>query len=184
MMDIFKAVDKVGEITEFCKTRNIWDILDRLDISYDTKDLGSPQTGLKGYCTSFFGNYFIMVNRHLPSHLQALVAWHELGHIILDPDLLTEGSCLFDSTFCNEATDAELRANIFAAEGMIEDDDIIELIRNGYTRNAAASQLMVPIPFLDYKIRILREYDTPLNYVDLPDTFCLADDITDSREQW
>ena len=184
MMDIFKAVDKVGENTEFCKTRNIWDILDRLDISYDTKDLGSPQTGLKGYCTSFFGNYFIMVNRHLASHLQALVAWHELGHIILDPDLLTEGSCLFDSTFCNEATDAELRANIFAAEGMIEDDDIIELIRNGYTRNAAASQLMVPIPFLDYKIRILREYDTPLNYVDLPDTFCLGEDITDSREQW
>ena len=98
MMDIFKAVDKVGEITEFCKTRNIWDILDRLDISYD--------------------------------------------------------------------------------------DDIIELIRNGYTRNAAASQLMVQIPFLDYKIRILREYDTPLNYVDLPDTFCLGEDITDSREQW
>ena len=65
-----------------------------------------------------------LANRAIGIHLQALVAWHELGHIILDPDLLTEGSCLFDSTFCNEATDAELRANIFAAEGMIEDDDI------------------------------------------------------------
>ena len=184
MMDIFKAVDKVGEITEYCKSSNIWDILDKLDISYDTKDLGSPRTGLKGYCTSFFGNFYITINSRLAKHLQALVAWHELGHILLDPDLLTEGRCLFDSSFYAAETGAELRANLFAAEGMIDDGEILELLHEGYTRKTAAAQLLVPIPFVDYKIMILREYDTPLNYVDMPDTFCLGDDITGRQGLW
>ena len=184
MMDIFKAVDKVGEITEYCKTSNIWDILDKLDISYDTRDLGSPRTELKGYCTSFFGNFYITVNSRLAAHLQTLVAWHELGHIILDPEMLTDGNCLFDSYFYSAAAGAELRANLFAAEGLIEDDDLLELLHNGYTRKAAASELMVPVPFIDYKIRILREYDIPLKYVDMPDTFCLGDDITGKQNPW
>ncbi len=184
MMDIFKAVDKVGEITEFCKTKDIWAIYDKLGISWDAKDLGSPRTGLKGYCTSFFSNYYVMINRRIAAHLQILVAWHELGHIILDPELLTDGNCLFDSNFYSSAVDAERRANLFAAEGLIDDDELLELLKSGYTRKAAASELLVPVPFVDYKIRILREYDVPIKYVDMPDTFCLGDDITGKRNPW
>ena len=184
MMDIYRAVDKVASVVEYCGTGNIWDIFDKLDISYNTKDLGSPRTGLKGFCTSFFGNYYVTVNRRLAAHLQALVAWHELGHIILDPEMLTDGNCLFDSDFYSAAAGAELRANLFAAEGLIEDDDLLELLHNGYTRKAAASELMVPVPFIDYKIRILWEYDIPLKYVDMPDTFCLGDDITGKQNPW
>lgn len=53
MMDIIRAVEKVADITEFCKTNDIWEILDKLEISCVISDLGSPRTGLKGYCTSF-----------------------------------------------------------------------------------------------------------------------------------
>ena len=81
-------------------------------------------------------------------------------------------------------TDAELRANLFAAEGLIEDDELLELLHNGYTRKAAASELMVPVLFIDCKIWILREYDMPLKYVDMLDTLCLGEDITGKRNLW
>ena len=184
MMDIIRAVEKVADITEFCKTNDIWEILDKLEISYVISDLGSPRTGLKGYCTSFYGRYLIVVNEQLPEYLQVLVAWHELGHIMLDPELLTDGNCLFDHDLCGESNHAERRANLFAAEGLIDDEELLGLLHEGCTQKQAASKLRVPQAFVDYKIRILREYDTPIGYVDLPDTFCLGGDITGGENLW
>ncbi len=177
MLDIYSAVDKVADITEYCKTNDIWTILEILGILCIKRDLGSPRNGLKGFCVYHDEHYCIVINQNLPVYLQILVAWHELGHIILDPELLMDGNCLFDYDFSGAVNASERRANLFAAEGMIDDTELIDMLCSGCSLHTAASELRVPEEFVKYKVRILREFDTPLNYVDMPDSCCLGDDM-------
>lgn len=177
MMDIILAVEKIADIKEYCKTDDIFAIYDKLGIPYLKRDLGSPRDGLKGFSTYYDYHFCSVINQRLPRFIQILVAYHELGHIILDPELLMSGTCLFDYNIGGSINAAERRANLFAAEGLIDDKKLLNMLHSGYTLQSAASALKVPEEFVTYKVKILRQYDEPLPYVDMPDSRCLGDDI-------
>ncbi len=177
MLDSIRAAEKASDIIAHCATSDIWTILDQLGILYGFPDLGSAKHGLKGYCTGFFGQFYIAVNRNLPQYLQVLIAWHELGHIVLDPELLENGGCVYDYDPFHTYSQSENRANYFAAEGRIQDNELMELLQQGYTLRAAAAELRVPSDFISYKVQILREYGVPLHLTDTPDSSCLSNDL-------
>lgn len=76
MLEMQVAAEKADAILEYCGTTDIWEILDKLEVLYSFDDYGSAGSGLKGYCTCFFGQFFISVNQNLPAYLQELIAWH------------------------------------------------------------------------------------------------------------
>ena len=177
MLDIIAIAEKVMAIKEQWKDCNIWEILDRLGVIYDFADFGSAHEGLKGYCTSFFNQFFMAISIAFPEYLQELLAWHELGPIILSPELLQNGNFLCDSNLSLAVDRAELAANYFAAEAMIEDDDLIPLIKSGNTVQSAAAILKVPSAFVSLKCEILIEYGYKLRIQEMPDSHCLGEDI-------
>lgn len=177
MYDIVSIAEKAMAIKEQWKGATQWEILDRLGIIYDFTDLGSARKGLKGYCTCFFSQYFIAINHNLPDYLQELVAMHELGHIILSPELLKNGNFMVDSNLSIATDRAEIAANYFAAEMMIDDDELISLIKCGYTIQESAASLRVPDAFVILKCEILTEFGYKLRLQDMPDVDCLGDDI-------
>lgn len=178
MSDIIYIAEKAMAVKEQWDTADIWEILDRLGIIYEFTDLGSAKEGLKGYCTSFFGQYYIAVNKNLRPYLQKLIAWHELGHIILSPEKLQNGQFLYDTDVFHSLSRAEIQANYFAAEGMIDDDEFISLLKAGHTTSTAASVLKVPEDFVLYKAEIMNAYGYELNLPDMPASDCLGRDIT------
>lgn len=178
MSDIIYIAEKAMADREQWDTADIWEILDRLGIIYELPDLGSAKEGLKGYCTSFFGQYYVAVNRNLRPYLQKLIAWHELGHIILSPENLQNGQFFYERDILRTLSHAETQANYFAAEGVIDDDEFMSLLKAGHTTCSAASVLKVPEDFVLYKAEIMNAYGYELNLPDTPSSDCLSEDIT------
>ena len=156
---------------------DIWFILDMLDIQVIFDDLGNPHTGLKGYCASFFGKFAVIINSRLPAYLQILVAWHELGHIMFDAQLLEKDGFHYDYDFFDSIDTMEQRANFFAAEALIDDEDLMRKAHEGYTFTAMAAEYRIPADFVIYKIQIMRHYGYELNVFDTPDAGCLGGDL-------
>ncbi len=169
MSDIFYILEKAGEIQKFCGMADVWEICDKLEIIAQKKDLGSASSGLKGFCTSFFHQYFLAVNRRLPRYLQECVALHELGHIILHADALQNGGCLHEYQPFRTASVQEREANYFAAELKIRDEEIRECLTEGYTAVQAAAILKIPHPLLLSKAEIMRKNGCKLQGIVLPD---------------
>ena len=177
MSDIISIAEKAMAIKAQWRSADIWEILDRLGILNMQKPLGSAKNGLKGYCTGFFGQFLVCVNENLPAYLRELIAWHELGHIILDPDLLRNGQYISEQDPLHMRTKTEQRANIFAAEGAVDDDTLLELLHAGDSLSQAAAKLLVPESFIIYKTEIMRAFGAEIPPLDLPDAQCLGADI-------
>ncbi|MBR5372442.1 MAG: ImmA/IrrE family metallo-endopeptidase [Oscillospiraceae bacterium] len=178
MADIISIAEKAMAVKAQWRSADIWELLDRLGIITAIRPLGSAEDGLKGYCTGFFGQFYVCVNQELPDYLQELIAWHELGHIILDPDLLRNGQYIGEQDPLHMRTKTEQRANIFAAEGAVDDSALLDLLHSGDTVPQAAAKLLVPESFIVYKAAILRAYGEEIPPLDLPDAQCLAAVIT------
>ena len=61
------------------------------------------------------------------------------------------GIGLFDDSSMQEK-----EANLFAAEFLMGDDDVLDVLNRGTTFFSAASQLSVPMELLDFKFRIMK----------------------------
>ena len=174
MTDIVGIAEKAAEIIAQHGTGDIWELLDRLGVITEIRPLGSAETGLKGYCTGFFDQFLVCVNEELPEYLRVLIAWHELGHIILDPDLLRNGQYIQEHDPLNMRTFTEKRANYFAAAGSVDGAALCGLLREGYALSQAAAILRVPVSFAVYKSEILRASGEKLPALETPDADCLG----------
>ncbi len=178
MTDLIEIAEKASAVRTQWPAADIWEILDRLGIVTRIEPLGRADTGLKGYCTSFFGQFAVAVNQNLPSYLRAFIAWHELGHVILDPEMLRNGQYIPERDPLGMQTAAEMRANYFAAAGAVPDSDLLGLLHAGYTLHEAAAQLCVPETIAVCKVRILRACGEALPPTDAPEASWLRGDIT------
>lgn len=113
----------------------------------------------EGACKGFFlvqsRKKLIMVNSDLPEHLLRIIAAHELGHAVQHSDQLGVTAfhdfALFDST-----SRMEYEANIFAAELLMPDQEVLEELNADVSFFGAASRLKVPPELLDFKFRVLK----------------------------
>jgi len=112
----------VEELIEKYNTSDPFELMDALDIHCESSNLEH----LKGYCVIIHGIKFIAINENLRPAERKIVAAHELGHIILHSDKL-KAAAHEDMNIYNIADKTEYQANLFAADLLLDDDEVDEL---------------------------------------------------------
>ena len=168
----------VEALTQKYQTRCPYEICDALGIKIRLKDLG---TDIKAYYFYQSRIRNIVLNRRVSEVVRRILVAHELGHDRLHKDIaLLKGLQeieLFDMT-----QPAEYEANLFAAELLLEDNEVLELLNDeDKSFFGVARELYVPAELLDFKFRVLKHkgYHLDAPYIasgdflkeELPDCF-------------
>ncbi len=178
MANINYITRKVEALVLRYGTRDPFELCKEMDIRIRYKDLG---TEIKAYFFYQSRIRNIVINQRTAHIVRRILCSHELGHGILHKELATMKGFqeleLFDSV-----TPIEYEANLFAAELLIDDDKLLQLLNdNEKSFFDVAKELYVPVELLDFKFRVLKNkgyrleppYISQANFLknDLPDAF-------------
>lgn len=144
------------------KTSNPFELAKQLNIDVVYKETNS----LKGFYVNILRNKYIVLSNKLSEEEAKIICAHELGHYILHRYL---GIKMFQDYHCISMLKSipEIEANYFAAELLIEDEDIIELLSYGYTYKQIAAELQVHTELVIIKGKLLnkRGYALKVPYI-------------------
>ena len=116
--------------------------------------MGKNAKSCKGFFLVSSRCKLIMINSDLPESIQRIILVHELGHADLHSDSAI--SAFHEFTFLDDTDRMEYEANIFAAEFLLNDEDVFEALQQQMDFFQIASCLCVPPELLDFKLRILQ----------------------------
>ena len=148
-----------------------YELLDYMGVILKRSD-AYPRDGLRGYCAIINRSKYVVINRKQPEEEQRVVAGHESGHLVRHPQELKTGA-MRDFDVYNVTGRLELEANFFAADFLIDDDAVLDLM---HSRDAdffqVAKELCIPAPFFAFKLysMVNRGYNMRVP-VDLNSTF-------------
>lgn len=132
-----------------------------MDIDVVYRNMGSGETDIKAMMVRSCRMICIIINSNLSEDVQRFILAHELGHAVLHAGT----SHFTDRIAFNERSLMETEANVFAAELLVPDTDILidELKVNGYTVFQLAARYRVPYELMAYKLEVMRKkgYDVP-----------------------
>jgi len=153
MQEIKYISDVVNKLVKKYDTRDPFQLCRELKITIRYKDLDKY---MKAYFFYQSRIKSIIINNNVADVLHPLLYAHELGHAILHCELAMMNSFqeieLFDAT-----QPAEYEANLFAAELIIPDEELLELLNDdSKSFFGVASELYVPAELLDFKFRVLK----------------------------
>ena len=130
-------------------------LCDAMGIILLYEPIGTYPGACKGFFLAQSRKRSITVNSDLPEAIQRIIVTHELGHAVLHAKAVGVKAFhdfeLFDSTSL-----MEYEANIFAAEFLMDDDDVLEKLNEDISFFGAASLLRVPPELLDFKFRLMK----------------------------
>lgn len=132
-------------MTEVYKTRDVYELIDRLEVTLIRKQL--PRNKKGRFFRDLFGNEFIFISDDLSIEEEKIVIAHELGHLILHTHLSTS---YYTSNHLQSKSKLEVQANKFAAELLIPDN--VE-IYEGMTTKQLACYLKVSEELVKLKFR-------------------------------
>jgi Zn-dependent peptidase ImmA (M78 family) len=128
--------------------------------------MGKSPLSCKGFFIYQSRIRHITVNSDLPGEVRRVVLAHELGHAVMHRDTARLRG-FHDFSLYDSASSLEYEANIFAAELLLDDGDVLERLNKDTFFFFAARELMVPPELLDFKFRILKgrgyQIDLPLS---------------------
>lgn len=118
------------------------------------QSLGNDPDAIKGFFLESKRIRTITVNSDLPSVIQKIIVAHELGHAVMHRK---KGVCAFhDMGLFDESSVTEKEANLFAAEYLLNDEEVLDTLNRDTTFFTAAAKLYVPIELLDFKFRVMK----------------------------
>ncbi|MEG0911916.1 MAG: ImmA/IrrE family metallo-endopeptidase [Ruthenibacterium sp.] len=116
---------------------------------------GISEHSCKGFYFYCSRKRAIIINSDLPDMMQRVVLAHEIGHAILHRETVKlhafQEVSLYDAT-----SQYEYEANIFAAEYLLNDQEILEKLNESGSFFNLAAELSIPPEVLDFKFRILK----------------------------
>ncbi len=137
---------KVNQIIKKCETRDVYKILDYLNIKLFKLNFES-EIGMYRFLKN---NKVIILSENLDMYKERFILAHEIGHAVLH----RKENCFYLKHHTDLKTNVyEIEANKFAAELLISDDDIKFCIENNYTDKQMANYFHVPIELINYKIK-------------------------------
>jgi len=147
---ISRTVEKLSKKYE---TREPHELCDAIGVRIRLMDLG---TDIKAYYFYHSRIRNIVLNSRVSEPIRRILVAHELGHDCLHKSIaMLKGFQeieLFDIT-----RPAEYEANIFAAELLIEDKELLSLLNDeDKSFFDVARELGVPTALLDFKFRVLK----------------------------
>lgn len=142
------------------RTSNPYEIADLLGISINYK----PFNSLKGMYYVVDRCAFITLSDTLDETMEKVVLFHEIGHHLLHRHLASKAFQEFG--LYDMSSKPEMEANIFAANMLIDDNELDSLARENYTSSQIARMLYVPHQMLLIKMQDMnsRGYDYNLDY--------------------
>ena len=152
-------------------TSDPYELIDGMDAVLRFTD-AFARNGLRGFCTMINRVRYVVINEKQPEEEQRVVAAHEAGHLILHQAELKTGT-MKDFDVYHVTNRLERQANFFAADFLIDDDEVMELM---HTEDMdffdTARALMIPAPFFAFKLysMVNRGYNMRVP-VDLNSTF-------------
>ena len=135
---------EVDKLVNRYKTRDVYELVDKLDIILLKVQLNPSVNGMYQY---FKRNKIIYLNDSLDPIIERYVLAHELGHAILHPK--TNITYLESNTFYSKEK-IEIAANTFAAELLIE-DSLFEEYKNHTIEEMAAIENL-PVELIRIKL--------------------------------
>ena len=144
--------DQVQRFRKRFRTADPYELLDDMGVVLK-KSNAYHRNGLRGYCAIMNKTRYVVINEKQPEEEQRVVAGHEAGHLILHKNQLRAGAPMQDFDVYNVKSRLERQANFFAADFLIDDDDVLDLM---HSRDAdffdVAKQLCIPAPFFAFKL--------------------------------
>lgn len=149
--DIVKAVAKVQSRY---RGRDPFLLCKEMGIILLPQAFGLDENAIKGFYLQKCRIKTITYNCDLPAVIQRIIVAHELGHARLH---VKNGVHAFhDIGLFDESSQFEKEANLFAAEFLLRDEDVLQTLNADKTFFAAAAELSVPIELLDFKFRVMK----------------------------
>ncbi len=139
--------DMVNDLIKEHGTRDPFELCRELGVNCFTDDLG----GLSGLFTYFGDDPVIIVSSALCEEDRRLACAHELGHYFLHSAIAKE-STLQEFEIFNMKDKVEYDANIFAAHLLIDDSEMLTLLRDGCDVFRTAMALRVNPNLLNIKL--------------------------------
>ena len=116
-------------------------------------DLGN----LKGMYTIIKRNAFIFINSNLTDLMKKIVCAHELGHHTIHPHL-AKGGAFKEFMLYEMDSKPEYEANIFAAELLLDTDELLDYIYDyNYSDEQIAMAMGTDVNLVALKVGYLRE---------------------------
>ena len=153
-----------GAIKVIIPIQGIYDMTEELKKTYDERDLnklakqlgilvdyfsmGYGQTSCKGFFMQAFDVKHISINSDLTLIEQYIIFAHEFGHAMQNQKAVVryDDWAILDST-----NEMEINANYFAADWIMADEDVMDLVMSGMTFFQIAAMLNVLPELLAYK---------------------------------
>lgn len=155
-----KIFDFTQRIGKRYRTSNPFELAEMLGIRIGYKHFNS----LKGMYYVVDRCAFITLSDTLDETMEKVVLFHEIGHHLLHRHLASKAFQEFG--FYDMSSKPEMEANIFAANMLIDDNELDSLARENYTTSQIARMLYVPHQMLLIKMQDMnsRGYDYNLDY--------------------
>lgn len=154
-MTIDVISDKVERLQHKYRQDDPFRLCSDLGIMVSMEPMGTYERACKGFFLAQSRKRIITINLDLPKHLYRIIAAHELGHAVLHRE--SRGVTAFhDFALFDTADQKEYEANLFAAEFLMSDQDVLEQLNADVSFFSAASLLRVPPELLDFKFRVLK----------------------------
>ena len=154
-MSIEAIADEVETVRQKFNESEPYRLCQAMGILLLHEPMGSSQNACKGFYLRQSRTQVITVNSDLSEEHRRIILAHELGHAVLHRD--ASGMQAFhDFKLFDETSVYEYEANIFAADYLMPNDDVLELLNGDISFFGAASELGVPPELLDFKFRVLK----------------------------
>ena len=154
MTNISYITSEVERLIKKHDTRNPLELCKAMDIQVRYKDLDNS---IKAYFVVISRIKNIVINNRIHSTVQRILLAHELGHAVLHQEIaLLRGFQELELFDTHDPTEYE--ANLFAAELLIEDCELLELLNDSdKSFFGVARELYVPAELLDFKFRVMKK---------------------------
>ena len=158
------------------QTADPYEICDALKIHLMLLPMGVSSDACKGFCLMKARCTTIVLNSEMPEEIRRIILAHELGHAVLHRGCKI--NAFHDYGMLDSTSKYEDEANIFAAEFLLTDEDLLNAADEGKSFYELACELGVPPDLLDFKIRLLHRAGYQLNIPYVAKSKFLKRDLT------
>ena len=165
-------IETVDKLVRKYHTRDPYELCQLLGIKIHYYDL---QKKLKGFFFYQSRQKNIVIDNNVNKILERILVAHELGHAVLHTKIAMMRGFQEMEVFDDKSTE-ENEANFFAAELLLEDEEVLECLSE-HAFFETAKMLYVPAALLDYKFSLLYEKGQLVNPMYIRKSDFLKEDL-------
>lgn len=128
----------------------------------------NTSTRLLGMYKVILRNPFVFYNDSVDEAVQRMVFAHELGHHLFHRDFAKDEE-LVEYTLFHLTDERELEANIFCAHYLLEEEQVYQMARAGYSYPEMAKAFSVDVNLMIFKLNEMQRMGYDLGFKEAPD---------------